>query len=87
MPNKRAKDQVMLTLAVSSELAAALDRGRGRLRGVSRSQFMRDAIAEKLRGMGLLVDDHAVLPNDRVRNPVPVFSPAADAEVTRQSKP
>lgn len=80
MPNKRSADQVVLTFAVSKSLVGDLDAGRTRLRGMTRSQFVRDAIAEKLRSMGIDVPETAVVPPDRT-DPVVPFSRQDAAEV------
>lgn len=78
VPNKRSADQIVLTFAVTKSLVGDIDTGRSRLRGMTRSQFVRDAIAEKLRGMGIAIPDAVVVPPDRT---VPVLSPQDSAEV------
>jgi hypothetical protein len=83
VPNKRSADQIVLTFAVTKSLAGEIDVGRSKLRGMTRSQFVRDAIAEKLRSMGLVVPDDVVVPPDRTS---PVLSPRDAAEVRNVSE-
>lgn len=47
---------------MDADLLAEIDGARGR---TSRSQFVREAIGEKLRGMGFHVSDDLVYPPDR----------------------
>jgi hypothetical protein len=64
MPNQRAKDQVMIAFALDEALANGLDAARG---GLSRSQFIREAIGNLLRGMGYAVPEKATHAPDRTR--------------------
>jgi hypothetical protein len=50
---------------MDSDLLGEVDTARGR---VSRSQFIREAIAEKLRAMGVSVPEDIVYPPDRAGN-------------------
>jgi hypothetical protein len=63
MANVRGKNQTLITCPIDADLLEELDGARGR---ISRSQFIREAIAEKLRGMGLDVSEDIVFPPDRV---------------------
>ncbi len=65
MPNQRNSDRVPLNLWVDPKLLESIETGRKTLRGMDRSQFIRDAIKEKLIAMGYEVPDDIVLPPDR----------------------
>ncbi len=80
MPD-RTNTQKLLTLHVSETLFAAAERCR---KGRPRSQWLREAIAEKLQREGIPVPDEAVLPPDRAGKggprPVEERLPAAAEE-------
>jgi hypothetical protein len=63
MPNVRGKNQTLITCPLDADFLAEIDRARGRK---NRSQFLREAIAEKLNGMGFRVSEDMVFPPDRV---------------------
>jgi len=63
MPNVRGKNQTLITCPMDSDLLREIDCARGR---ISRSQFVREALADKLRGLGLTVREDIVFPPDRV---------------------
>ena len=58
----RTNTQTLLTLHVSDELLGAVEQCR---KGRPRSQWIRDAILEKLRREGIEIPDEAALPPDR----------------------
>jgi metal-responsive CopG/Arc/MetJ family transcriptional regulator len=64
MPGKRRAGQVFIGLQADAELIRDLDRARGR---TDRSQFVREAIADKLKKMGIAVPDDLVYPPARAR--------------------
>jgi len=64
MSPPRTNTQKLLTLHVDAELYAAAEKARGR---TNRSQWIRDAIAEKLAREKISVSPEAVLPPDRGR--------------------
>lgn len=64
MPNKRGKNQTLLAFSLDVGLLESIDVNRG---PKSRSQFIREAIFEKLVAMGSSVDPSIVHPPDRVR--------------------
>jgi hypothetical protein len=66
MPNKRAADQTLIGFALNRELLRALDLARKPL-GQNRSDFIRLAIADELRNLGITVSDAATRAPDRVR--------------------
>ena len=74
MPVPRTNTQKLLTLHVDAELYAAAEKARGR---TNRSQWIRDAIAEKLARENVPVSPDAVLPPDRGRKGGATWSPAA----------
>lgn len=57
MPNKRRAGQVFIGLQIDSLLGAEMDRARGLK---DRSQFVREAIAEKLKKMGVSVPERSL---------------------------
>lgn len=67
MPNARSPERVPLNVWVDPKLLAAIEDGRRKLRGMDRSQFIRDALKEKLQGMGYEIPDEIVLPTDRAK--------------------
>ena len=64
MPNQRSADQEFVGIWVSNALADRINEARG---GMPRSQWMRDAIAEKLKRSGMSVDEAEKSAPDRVR--------------------
>lgn len=62
MPNVRGKDQIFIGFQADAELLREIEAMRG---GLSRSHFVREAVAEKLRGMGINVAEQLVNPPDR----------------------
>lgn len=64
MANQRRPGQTFIGCQVDEKLLWAVERGRGRK---DRSLFVREAIAEKLRSLGIRVPDELVYPPDRVR--------------------
>lgn len=85
MPGKRRAGQVFIGLQADAELIRDLDRARGR---TDRSQFIREAIADKLKKMGIAVPDDLVYPPARARviqfvgdnKPAPISQTARAAE-------
>jgi hypothetical protein len=73
MASPRTNTQKLLTLHVDAELYAAAEKARGR---INRSQWIRDAIAEKLARENVAVSEDAVLPPDRGRKGGATWSPA-----------
>ncbi len=67
MANQRAEGQEIITLWMDRDLLAAIEVGRRRLRGISRSQFIRDAVDEKLHGLEIAVPLEKVTAPNRVR--------------------
>jgi hypothetical protein len=63
MPNKRREGQTFIGCQVDEMLLSEIEGARGRK---GRSQFVREAIAEKLSKMGFVVNDKMVFPPDRV---------------------
>lgn len=68
MANQRAADQVFLGIWISASLAQKIETAR---KGVARSQWVRDAIADLLRAKGIEVQDIESAAPNRVRT---VFS-------------
>ena len=64
MPGKRRAGQVFIGFQADAELIRDLDRARGR---TDRSQFVKEAIADKLKKMGIVVPDDLVYPPARAR--------------------
>ncbi len=67
MPNKRSPDQELVTLWMDTELLSGIEEGRRKLRGVARSQFIRDAIQTRLDELGIRIPDEKVIARDRAR--------------------
>jgi len=63
MPNVRGKNQTLISCPMDAGLLEELDGARGH---TTRSQFLRTAIVEKLRSMGLKINEDLVFPPDRV---------------------
>ena len=64
MANMRRAGQQLIGCQADEELACLVDTARGRK---SRSFFLREALAEKLRAMGFSVSDDLVYPADPIR--------------------
>jgi hypothetical protein len=64
MSNSRGAGQRMLTFWADAELLADIEKSRGRK---DRSQFIREAIAEKLKGMGIHVREDLIYPPSRAQ--------------------
>ncbi len=71
VPNQRKPGQTFIGAQVSEELLYSLEKGRKILR-IDRSQFVREAIKEKLVALGYDVPDVFILPPDRA---APVANP------------
>jgi hypothetical protein len=68
MPNQRAKNQILVALAMDVELAAAMDKARTtEFRQQSRSEFIREAMARELRRRGIPLKEGLASAPDRVR--------------------
>lgn len=67
MANQRAQGQELVTVWMDSSLVSAIDQGCRKLRGVARSQFIRDAIQERLSSVGIFVTDEIVVPPARTQ--------------------
>lgn len=65
MPNQRAASQTMLTFAVSRTLLDRVEAARADRPGQSRSQFVREALRDKLVALGYAVPAEAVVAPDR----------------------
>lgn len=67
MPNQRREGQMFVGFQADKDLIAELDRARGRK---DRSLFIREAIAAKLRDMGIKVPETLIYPPDRAKKVV-----------------
>ena len=67
MPATRHPSQKPVTVWIDEALLVAMHEALPRLRSPGRSQFIRDAIAEQLRAMGVEVPEAIALPPDRAR--------------------
>jgi hypothetical protein len=65
VPNQRAKGQKLLPIAVDEKFIEELDAGLARAGYRNRSQFIRDAIIEKLKRAGILMPKELALPPHR----------------------
>ncbi len=65
MPNQRAPDQKLLPFAVSEKFIRELDAALAQTGYRNRSQFIRDAIIEKLARAGVVVPPELALPPRR----------------------
>ncbi|HTB86009.1 MAG TPA: ribbon-helix-helix domain-containing protein [Candidatus Sulfotelmatobacter sp.] len=65
MPNQRAVGQKLLTVPCDEKFIAMIDDNLGVCRYSNRSQFVRDAIKEKLEGYGITVPAELTLSPDR----------------------
>lgn len=64
MPNKRRAGQTFIGAQIDIRLEALLDRARRRK---DRSQFIREAISEKLEGLGIHVPEDLIFAPDRTK--------------------
>lgn len=69
MSNKRGADQKMLMFPAKVAFIDGLDKSLPQCGYSNRSQFMRDAIAEKLRKNGINVPQEIVMPGGRYPAP------------------
>lgn len=84
MPNQRAPGQKLLPIAVDERFLRELDDGLIRAGYRNRSQFIRDAIVEKLMRAGIILPPELALPPHRIgRGPTP---PADVPERTRSKR-
>lgn len=67
MPNQRRPGQTFIGAQLSEDLLSALEAGRKKLR-LDRSQFVRDAILEKLEELGIKLPGDLAMPPDRARS-------------------
>jgi hypothetical protein len=65
MPGKRAPGQKMITFWADGELLTTLDSARKRPPKLDRSQFIRNALIDKLRDLGYPVDEALAQAPDR----------------------
>jgi Arc/MetJ-type ribon-helix-helix transcriptional regulator len=66
VPNQRAAGQKLLPIAVDEKFLRELDAGLARAGYRNRSQFVRDAIVEKLTRAGIAVPKELALPPHRL---------------------
>jgi len=66
MPNQRAPGQKLLPIAVDERFLRELDAGLARAGYRNRSQFIRDAIIEKLMRVGIPLPKELALPPHRI---------------------
>ncbi|MGD0744063.1 MAG: ribbon-helix-helix domain-containing protein [Verrucomicrobiota bacterium] len=66
MPNQRAAGQKLLPIAVDEKFLRELDAGLARAGYRNRSQFIRDAIVEKLTRAGIAMPRELALPPHRI---------------------
>jgi hypothetical protein len=69
MPNVRGANQTLISCPMDADLLSEIDGKRGRK---SRSQFIREALAEKLKSLGIAVPDSLIYPPDRVSKKVKI---------------
>lgn len=67
VPNQRAAGQKLLPIAVDEQFLRELDAGLTRAGYRNRSQFIRDAIIEKLKRAGVSLPPELALPPHRIR--------------------
>jgi Arc/MetJ-type ribon-helix-helix transcriptional regulator len=68
MPNKRAPGQKLLTLPAGEDFIRTIDKNLKSSGYSNRSQFIRDAIIEKLQRIGVPVDPSLAYSPDRVNS-------------------
>jgi len=66
VPNQRAPGQKLLPIAVDEKFLRELDAGLARAGYRNRSQFVRDAIVEKLTRAGIALPKELALPPQRI---------------------
>ena len=66
VPNQRAAGQKLLPIAVDEKFLRELDAGLARAGYRNRSQFIRDAIVEKLTRAGIAMPKELALPPHRI---------------------
>ena len=66
MPNQRAAGQKLLPIAVDEKFLRELDAGLAQAGYRNRSQFIRDAIVEKLTRAGIIMPKELALPPHRL---------------------
>jgi len=66
MPNQRAPGQVLMPIPVDTKFLKELDSGMQRAGYKNRSQFVRDAVVEKLKRAGVTIPKELAMPPDRV---------------------
>jgi hypothetical protein len=76
VPNKRAKGQTLIAIPPDERSLAGLDHARGR---ESRSQFVRDAICEKLGNLRIRLPSSITHPPDRASKTI-AFQKLGDME-------
>jgi hypothetical protein len=69
VPNQRRAGQVFIGFHLDTDLIAAMEAARG---CQTRSQFIRETIAGKLREMGVALREDIEMPPDRVRKAINV---------------
>jgi hypothetical protein len=72
MPNKRRQGQRLLTLPAKGEFVQSLDDNLAKCGYSNRSQFIRDAVIEKLHDEGIAVPKHLALAASRTEQCRPV---------------
>jgi len=66
MPNQRAPGQVLMPIPVDTKFLRELDSGMQRAGYKNRSQFVRDAVVEKLKRAGVTIPKELAMPPGRV---------------------
>jgi hypothetical protein len=66
MPNQRAPGQVLMPIPVDTKFLKELDSGMQRAGYKNRSQFVRDAVVEKLKKAGVTIPRELSMPPGRV---------------------
>jgi Arc/MetJ-type ribon-helix-helix transcriptional regulator len=66
VPNQRAPGQKLLPIAVDEKFLRELDAGLAQAGYRNRSQFIRDAIVEKLKRAGVSLPNELALPPNRI---------------------
>ena len=68
VPNQRAPGQKLMPIPVDEQFLRELDTGMGRAGYQNRSQFVRDAIVEKLKRSGVTIAKELAMPPVRHRS-------------------
>lgn len=88
VPSKRSEGQEIVTLWMDGDLLNGIDAARTQLRGMPRSQFIRDAILERLHSMGIRVDPSKTTAPDRAgKGGYPAHKPTRAELNEKASKP